>query len=199
MHIGSQITELQPFDDALKLLTELVGQLRADGHTIDHIDLGGGLGIPTANDNAIRRPCRTLMADRQEAHLVRSWLQGDLRARPHDRRQCRHPHHGSHLRQGWRTTKSFVIVDAAMNDLIRPTLYEAWHEISSRCASRSRVRRASAPISSARSANRGDFLAKDREMASARAAGDLLALRFGRRLWRGAGGYLQHDGCSSRR
>ena len=51
MHIGSQITELQPFDDAFALLSEFVHELRADGHAIDHIDLGGGLGIPYRDDN----------------------------------------------------------------------------------------------------------------------------------------------------
>ena len=51
MHIGSQITELQPFDDAFALLAELVGTLRADGHAIEHVDLGGGLGIPYRTDN----------------------------------------------------------------------------------------------------------------------------------------------------
>jgi len=51
MHIGSQITELQPFDDAFALLAELVGTLRTDGHTIEHVDLGGGLGIPYRVDN----------------------------------------------------------------------------------------------------------------------------------------------------
>jgi diaminopimelate decarboxylase len=52
MHIGSQITDLQPFDDAFKLLSNWSAMLRADGHTIDHVDLGGGLGIPYKNDNA---------------------------------------------------------------------------------------------------------------------------------------------------
>ena len=51
MHIGSQITELQPFDDAFALLAELVGTLKADGHHIEHVDLGGGLGIPYRDDN----------------------------------------------------------------------------------------------------------------------------------------------------
>ena len=51
MHIGSQITELQPFDDAFALLAELVGTLKADGHAIEHVDLGGGLGIPYRTDN----------------------------------------------------------------------------------------------------------------------------------------------------
>ena len=51
MHIGSQITELAPFDDAFALLSDFVRELRADGHTISHVDLGGGLGIPYREDN----------------------------------------------------------------------------------------------------------------------------------------------------
>ena len=51
MHIGSQITELQPFDDAFALLSEFVRMLRADGHAIEHVDLGGGLGIPYRDDD----------------------------------------------------------------------------------------------------------------------------------------------------
>ncbi len=51
MHIGSQITDLQPFDDAFALLAEFVQALRADGHRIEHVDLGGGLGIAYQNDN----------------------------------------------------------------------------------------------------------------------------------------------------
>src|SRR5690606_28544596 len=52
MHIGSQITELQPFDDAIALLVELVATLRTDGHALAHVDVGGGLGIPYRTDNA---------------------------------------------------------------------------------------------------------------------------------------------------
>ena len=51
MHIGSQIIELDPFGDAFALLAEFVGVLRADGHAISHVDLGGGLGIPYREDN----------------------------------------------------------------------------------------------------------------------------------------------------
>ena len=89
-HIGSQITELQPFDDAFALLVDLVGQLRADGHAIEHIDLGGGLGIPYRPDNDAAAVARRLCGDRPQAcHRARA--QGDLRAGPPDRRQCRHP------------------------------------------------------------------------------------------------------------
>ena len=55
MHIGSQITELEPFDDAFALLSEFVRTLRADGHAICHVDLGGGLGIPYREDNDAAR------------------------------------------------------------------------------------------------------------------------------------------------
>ncbi|MFX5693140.1 diaminopimelate decarboxylase, partial [Acinetobacter baumannii] len=51
MHIGSQITDLAPFNDAFALLTDFVRTLRADGHRIDHVDVGGGLGIPYKDDN----------------------------------------------------------------------------------------------------------------------------------------------------
>ena len=57
MHIGSQITDLEPFDDAFALLADFVRALRADGHQIEHVDLGGGLGIPYRTDK-IRRPSR---------------------------------------------------------------------------------------------------------------------------------------------
>src|SRR5690606_5673319 len=52
MHIGSQITDLQPFDDAFALLAQLVVRMRAEGHTIEHVDFGGGLGIPYRVDNS---------------------------------------------------------------------------------------------------------------------------------------------------
>jgi diaminopimelate decarboxylase len=127
MHIGSQITELSPFDNATALLAELARDLRAAGHTIDHLDLGGGLGIPYKNDNT-PPPLPAEYADVVKKHTkglgaklvfevgrmivgnagilvsrVLFWKEGEA--------------------------KNFLIVDAAMNDLIRPTLYEAWHDI----------------------------------------------------------------------
>ena len=66
-HIGSQITDLQPFDDAFALLADLVGTLRADGHAIEHIDLGGGLGIPYHTDNDPPPLPDAYADDRQEA------------------------------------------------------------------------------------------------------------------------------------
>ena len=127
MHIGSQITDLQPFDDAFALLAEFVLALRADGHMIEHVDLGGGLGVAYQNDNnpppspeqyakvvakrvgalgceVILEPGRVIVGN--AGALVASVL-------------C--------LKKG--ENKRFVIVDAAMNDLVRPTLYDAHHDI----------------------------------------------------------------------
>jgi diaminopimelate decarboxylase len=127
MHIGSQITELQPFDDAFALLAELVGTLRADGHTIEHVDLGGGLGIPYRVDNE-PPPLPDAYARIVHKHVARLGLKvmfepGRMIA-------------GNagilvsqviYVKEG--EAKNFLIVDAAMNDLIRPTLYEAFHDI----------------------------------------------------------------------
>ena len=127
MHIGSQITELQPFDDAFGLLAELVGTLRADGHAIEHVDLGGGLGIPYRADND-PPPLPDAYAAIVRKHVARLGLKvmfepGRMIA-------------GNagilvseviYVKEG--EAKNFLIVDAAMNDLIRPTLYEAFHGI----------------------------------------------------------------------
>jgi diaminopimelate decarboxylase len=127
MHIGSQITELGPFDAAFGRLGELIGRLRAEGHAIDHIDLGGGLGIPYRDDNA-PPPDPTAYAAVVRRHVAPLGCEvlfepGRLIA-------------GNagilvtdvvYVKAGEK--KTFVIVDAGMNDLIRPTLYEAHHEI----------------------------------------------------------------------
>jgi diaminopimelate decarboxylase len=127
MHIGSQVTDLEPFDDAFALLAEFVQALRADGHSIDHLDVGGGLGIAYRNDNnpppspeayakvvakrtaalgcqVILEPGRAIVGN--AGALIASVI---------------------FLKKG--ENKHFVIVDAAMNDLVRPTLYDAHHEI----------------------------------------------------------------------
>ncbi len=127
MHIGSQITELSPFDDAFALLSDFVRELRADGHTISHVDLGGGLGIPYRDDNepppdpsayaeVVKRATRGLDCKLifEPGRLIVGNA-GILVTRV------------LYLKRG--EAKTFVIVDAAMNDLIRPTLYEAHHEI----------------------------------------------------------------------
>ena len=127
MHIGSQITELQPFDDAFALLSEFVHTLRADGHAIDHVDLGGGLGIPYRHDNdpppdpeayaaVVKRATRSLDCTLifEPGRLIVGNA-GILVTRV--------------LYVKRAEAKTFVIVDAGMNDLIRPTLYDAHHDL----------------------------------------------------------------------
>ena len=128
MHIGSQITDLRPFDDAFAILADCLDQLLADGHAIAHIDLGGGLGIPYRPDEDpdTYRPER--YAAVVAARLGRFGL-----------RLVFEPGRLIVGNAGVLVTsvilvkageaKTFVVVDAAMNDLIRPTLYEAHHEV----------------------------------------------------------------------
>ncbi len=171
MHIGSQITVLAPFDDAFGLLSDFVRTLRADGHHIEHVDLGGGLGIPYREDDEPPRPERYAEVVKRATRDLSCTLifepgrllvgnAGILVT------QVLYVKHGE--------AKNFVIVDAAMNDLIRPTLYEAYHEI----------RPVAGPVSATRPivadvvgpvCESGDFLALDRKMAEPQ-PGDLLAV-----------------------
>jgi diaminopimelate decarboxylase len=127
MHIGSQIIELDPFGDAFALIADFVRALRADGHTISHVDLGGGLGVPYYDDNEpppdpdayaaiVKRAtaglgCKLIF---EPGRLIVGNA-GILVTRV------------LYVKRG--EAKTFIIVDAGMNDLIRPTLYEAHHEI----------------------------------------------------------------------
>jgi diaminopimelate decarboxylase len=170
-HIGSQITELQPFDDAFSLLVELVGALRADGHAIEHIDLGGGLGIPYRTDNeppplpdayaaivkkrvtglglkVIFEPGRLIVGN--AGILVAQVI---------------------YLKEG--DAKNFVIIDAAMNDLIRPTLYDAFHDIRPVDEAAAHRRRMVADVVGP-VCETGDFLALDRDLPRLE-AGELIA------------------------
>lgn len=190
MHIGSQITELQPFQDAFRLLKELVATLRADGHAIDHVDIGGGLGIPYHDDN---NPPPEPDA---YARIVKEQL-SDL--------GCRIVTEPGRLivgNAGILVTeviyvkdggdKTFVIVDAAMNDLIRPTLYDAHHEIRPVVLSAANAPRIRADVVGP-VCETGDYLALDREMAMPR-TGDLLAVGSA-----GAYGAVQAGTYNSRR
>ncbi|MEZ2222898.1 diaminopimelate decarboxylase [Rhizobium sp. RCC_161_2] len=189
MHIGSQITELQPFEDAFKLLRELVETLRSDGHDIHHVDIGGGLGIPYRDDNT-----PPPLPDAY-AHIVKDQLRG---------LNCKIVTEPGRLivgNAGILVTeviyvkdggnKSFVIVDAAMNDLIRPTLYEAYHEIRPVEITAANAPRIKADIVGP-VCETGDYLALDREMAMPK-PGDLLAVSSG-----GAYGAVQAGTYNSR-
>ena len=172
MHIGSQITELQPFEDAFRLLRELVETLREDGHEISHVDIGGGLGIPYREDNN-PPPLPDAYAD-----IVKSQLRS---------LNCKIVMEPGRLivgNAGIMVTevlyvkdggeKTFVIVDGAMNDLIRPTLYEAYHEIRPVTISAANAPRIKADVVGP-VCETGDYLALDREMAMPK-PGDLIAV-----------------------
>lgn len=172
MHIGSQITELQPFEDAFRLLRELVEVLREDGHVISHVDIGGGLGIPYREDN---NPPPLPDA---YAHIVKNELKS---------LNCKIVTEPGRLivgNAGILVTeviyvkdggdKTFVIVDGAMNDLIRPTLYEAYHGIRPVVQPAENTPRIKADIVGP-VCETGDYLALDREMAAPQ-PGDLIAV-----------------------
>lgn len=170
MHIGSQITELQPFDDAIALLVELTNTLREDGHPIEHVDVGGGLGVPYRNDNT-PPPLPDAYAQVVNRHLKPLGLKvmfepGRLIA-------------GNagilvsqviFLKEG--DAKNFLIVDAAMNDLIRPTLYDAFHEINPVVEPAADAPRIVADIVGP-VCETGDYLGLDRDLPKL-ATGDLI-------------------------
>ena len=172
MHIGSQITALEPFDDAFALLSDFVRTLRHDGHRIEHVDLGGGLGIPYRDDNEppphpdayadlVKRATRDLGCTLifEPGRLIVGNA-GILVTRV------------LFVKRG--EAKSFVIVDAAMNDLIRPTLYDAHHEIRPAVEASPAAPRIVADVVGP-VCEFGDFLALDRDMPAPQ-PGDLLAV-----------------------
>ena len=161
-----------PFDDAFALLSDFVRELRADGHSISHVDLGGGLGIPYREDNepppdpaayaaVVKRATRGLGCKLifEPGRLIVGNA-GILVTRV------------LYLKRG--EAKTFVIVDAAMNDLIRPTLYEAHHDIRPVAEPAPGARRTVADVVGP-VCESGDFLALDRDVVEPR-PGDLLAV-----------------------
>ena len=172
MHIGSQITALAPFNDAFALLADFVETLRGDGHHIEHIDLGGGLGIPYRDDNEpppdpaayaaiVKRATRGLNCRLifEPGRLIVGNA-GILVTRV------------LYLKRG--EAKTFVIVDAGMNDLVRPTLYEAYHDIWPVREAAAGAKRILADVVGP-VCESGDFLALDRSLVPSK-AGDLLAV-----------------------
>jgi diaminopimelate decarboxylase len=172
MHIGSQITELDPFSDAFALLADFVRTLRADGHSIRHVDLGGGLGIPYREDNepppdpsayaaVVKKATRDLGCQLifEPGRLIVGNA-GILVTRV------------LYLKSG--EAKTFVIVDAGMNDLVRPTLYDAHHDIrpvrEAAVGTPRTIADVVGPVCES-----GDFIALDRSMVAPE-PGDLLAI-----------------------
>lgn len=189
-HIGSQITDLTPFDNAARLLCELARDLLADGHRLHHVDFGGGLGIPYRDDNA-PPPDPAALAEILRPHFKPLGLRPVFEI-------------GRMIagNAGILVTrviyvkptgeKTFVIVDGAMNDLIRPTLYEAFHAL--------RPLREPAPDTPRLTADvvgpvceSGDYFALGREMPAV-APGDLIAV-----MSAGAYGAVQAGTYNSRR
>lgn len=184
-HIGSQITKVSPFVDALKRILLLIDELSAQGVGIQYLDIGGGLGIsykdeepPVPKDLAkqlipllegrkltlIMEPGRSILGN--AGILVTKTL---------------------YLKEG--TDKEFIVVDAGMNDLIRPSLYDAYHHIDSV------VRRKRAKILGdvvGPICESGDFLAKDRELSRVK-QGEYLAV-----MSAGAYGFSMSSNYNSR-
>ena len=166
-HIGSQLTELTPFIDAFRKVLELVDTLAADGIELRHLDLGGGLGIryhdetPPPPDSYVKALLDCVGNRRQQILLEpgRSLVgnAGLLLTRV------------EYLKHS--DARNFAIVDAAMNDLIRPALYDAYHEVRQVRPSSAASRRYEivGPV-----CETGDFLARDRELALSQ--DDLLAV-----------------------
>lgn len=171
VHIGSQLTSLEPFKAAFTRVAGMVEALRADGHTISHIDLGGGLGIPYRGDNDIPPH------PDEYAALVKATMghlgcdltfepgrlivgnAGILVARV------------IYVKEG--DDRTFLIIDAAMNDLIRPTLYEAFHEIKTVAEPKDETRVTYDVVGPV--CETGDYMAKGRDLPRVK-AGDLVAI-----------------------
>jgi diaminopimelate decarboxylase len=168
MHIGSQITELAPFREALAKLLALVDALAADGIALSHIDVGGGLGIRYRDETTVAiadyaAAIREQMSGRRERVLLEPGrrLVGDAGVLLTRVRVVKHGE-----------SRNFAVVDAAMNDLVRPALYAAWHgvDVVQPRAAPEHVYDIVGPVCES-----GDFLARDRKLALAE--GDLLAVR----------------------
>ncbi len=171
-HIGSQISETAPYRDALNSLITLVDELADDGIKLDHLDLGGGFGVRYASEDAFDTTgFRKMLEQQLEGRQLRLDLEpGRFLVADSGVLLCRVEYLKPTDDENGR---DFAVVDAAMNDLIRPALYQAWH----------RVRRVGPPSADAAEhawdvvgpvCESGDFLAQERRLALAE--GDLVAV-----------------------
>ncbi|HKW17897.1 MAG TPA: diaminopimelate decarboxylase [Terriglobales bacterium] len=170
VHIGSQITDFAPFGAAMKRVAQLVKELRADGHAIEYVDAGGGLGISYKGsqnfDSTVGKYADAIVQPLRDANVKvllepgRSIIgpAGILLTRVLYRKQ--------------NGEKKFVVVDAAMNDLIRPSLYQAEHQIVpvERNSTQSEIVDIVGPVCES-----GDFFARERNLSHTEQA-DLLAI-----------------------
>ena len=171
MHIGSQITELTPFDNSAALLAELARDLIGEGYKLEHLDFGGGLGIPY-------RPGEAPPSPKDYAEVIKRHTRGLKLTLVFEVGRMIVGNAGIlvtrviNVKRG--ESKTFVVVDAAMNDLIRPTLYEAYHDVRpvklARRGASELVADVVGPICES-----GDFLALDRKLPAVQ-EGDLLAI-----------------------
>jgi diaminopimelate decarboxylase len=168
-HIGSQLTQLDPYVDALGRLLELIDRLRSAGIQLQHLDLGGGLGIRYREEKPPHpEEYAKAVLPLLQGRGLEVWLEpgrsivgnaGVLLTR------VEYLKHAPH--------KNFAIVDAAMNDLMRPALYNAWQEIvpvQPRAGEATQVYDVVGPV-----CETGDWLGRERELAVRE--GDLLAIR----------------------
>lgn len=180
VHIGSQITEVAPFAEAVDRVAAIVRQLRADGHTIDFVDLGGGLGIDYQHSDDQEPILEFSGQVTRYAKAVTSPLRGlNVHLLLEPGRSIIGPAGALLTAVIYRKEndgKRFLVVDAAMNDLIRPALYGAYHEIVP-------VNQTGKPSANKKEAidvvgpvcESGDFFARDRELPHVE-EGDLLAI-----------------------
>lgn len=183
-HIGSQLTTLEPFLDALDRLLLLVDKLAERGITIKHLDLGGGLGVqyrdeqpPPAGDYIAAVRKRLAGRDLSLVFEPGRFIVANAGVLLTQVEYLKHTEH-----------KDFAIVDAAMNDLIRPALYQAWMDVSPVQPREGEARNYDlvGPI-----CETGDFLAKDRQLVLEE--GDLLAVRSA-----GAYGFVMSSNYNTR-
>jgi diaminopimelate decarboxylase len=190
MHIGSQITDLAPFAEAFALMRDMVVRLRGEGHVINSVDIGGGLGVPYRASN------ETPPHPNDYARIVRDTF-GDLDvAILYEPGRLVVANAGIlvsrviYVKAG--ADRTFVIVDAAMNDLIRPTLYEAFHDIVPVAEPAASASRAIADVVGP-VCETGDYLALERELPRLK-SGDLIAI-----MTAGAYGAVQSGTYNTRR
>ena len=188
VHIGSQITDVDSFQAALERVADLVRVLREQGHNIHYIDAGGGLGISYQGaqksfEKQIAAYARAVIAPLRGMNLHLLLEPGRSIVGPAGVLLTRVLYRKTNNR------KRFLIVDAAMNDLVRPSLYGAYHEIVpvSRESRKTEITDVVGPI-----CETGDFFARDRKLPLVN-EGDLLAL-----LDVGAYGYVLGSNYNSR-